>query len=102
MSIVGSAGSSMLHGLFSRRFKQGPLSACHVLAAIAVASLASERGLWGTGASVAAAHGLSACGSQALEHRLNSVVAHRLSWHVGSSWIGDPIGVSCTGRWTLP
>ena len=37
----------------------------------AVASLAKHR-LQGTRASVVAAHGLSRCGSQALEHRLNS------------------------------
>ena len=37
-----------------------------------VASLAAEHGLWGSSASAAAAHGLSGCGSQALEHRINS------------------------------
>ena len=37
---------------------------------IAVASLV-EHGLWFAQASVAVAHGLSSCGSWALEHRLN-------------------------------
>ena len=36
-----------------------------------VASLFAKRGLWGTQASVVAAHGLSS-GSQALEHGLSS------------------------------
>ena len=35
-----------------------------------VASLVAERRLWSTQASVAVGHGLSNCGSQALEHRL--------------------------------
>ena len=35
-------------------------------------SLAVEHGLQGPLASVVAAHGLSGCGAQALEHRLNS------------------------------
>ena len=39
---------------------------------IMVASLVAEHGLKGSQASVAAACGLSSCGSQALEHRLNS------------------------------
>ena len=36
-----------------------------------VASLVEHR-LWGLQATVIAAHGLSSCSSQALEHRLNS------------------------------
>ena len=43
---------------------------CRLL--IAVASLVAKHRLKGTWASVVAAHGLSRCGSQALEHRLNS------------------------------
>ena len=39
---------------------------------VAVASLVSEHRLQGTRASAAVARGLSSCGSQALEHRLNS------------------------------
>ena len=35
------------------------------------------------------ARGLSSCGSQAPEHRLNSYVAHGAAQHVGSSWIRD-------------
>ena len=38
----------------------------------AVASLAVEHGLWGTRASVVAAHGLIRCDSWSLEHRLCS------------------------------
>ncbi|XP_070325649.1 zinc transporter ZIP9 isoform X1 [Odocoileus virginianus] len=34
--------------------------------------LVAEHGLWGMQASVATAHGLGSCSSQALEHRLNS------------------------------
>ena len=37
----------------------------------AVVSLAAERRLQGTWASVVVTHGLQSCGSQALEHRLN-------------------------------
>ena len=40
---------------------------------IAVTSLVGHR-LWGTWASVVAAHGLSSCGFQALQHRLSSCV----------------------------
>ena len=39
---------------------------------IAVASLVSERGLWGARALVVAAYGLSGCEFQAPEHRLGS------------------------------
>ena len=39
---------------------------------ITVASLVAEHGLKGSQASIAAACGLSICGSQVLEHRLNS------------------------------
>ena len=45
---------------------------------IAVASLMEEHGALGMRASVAAAHALGCCSSQALEHRL-IVVVHRLS-----------------------
>ena len=47
------------------------LVAVHALL-IAVASSVVEHRLQGAQASVAAARGLSSCGSQALEHRLNS------------------------------
>ena len=39
---------------------------------IAMVSLVSEHGRQGVPTSVVVAHGLSSCGSQALEHRLNS------------------------------
>ena len=38
---------------------------------VAVASLIGDHGLQGTQAAVVWAHGLSSCGSWALEHRLN-------------------------------
>ena len=41
-----------------------------------VASLVEEHRLWGTRASVVEAHGFSGCGSQGLEHRLNSCDMH--------------------------
>ena len=47
----------------------------------AVASLVAEHRLYGAGASVAVARGLSHCRSQALEHRLSSS-AHGLSCSV--------------------
>ena len=39
---------------------------------IVVASLVAEHGLWSRRASADAAHGLSSCGSRALERRLSS------------------------------
>ena len=39
---------------------------------VVVASLIGDRGLQGTQAAVVWAHGLSSCGSWALEHSLNS------------------------------
>ena len=68
--IFGCAGSSLLHGLFSSCSKQVLLSVVHGLL-IAVTSLV-EHQLWGGWPSVVAAHGLSSCGSWALEHRLGS------------------------------
>ena len=45
---------------------------CDVRLLIAVSSLVVEHRFQGAWASVVAAHGLSSCGSQALEHRLSS------------------------------
>ena len=61
--VVASGGSSLVvvHGLL-----------------IAVASLVTERGLWGSPASVVVAGRLSRCRSQPLEHRLNSCGAWAL------------------------
>ena len=42
---------------------------------IAKASLAAEQGLQGASESLVAARGLSSCGSQTLEHRLNSCIS---------------------------
>ena len=53
----------------------------------AVASLVTEHGFWGTRASVAAARGLSSCGTWALGCT-DSVVAGTglvAPWHMGSS-----------------
>ena len=44
----------------------------------AVASLVAEHSLWRSWTSVVAAHELSSCGSQALEHGLNSYGAQVL------------------------
>ena len=52
-------------------------------------------------ASVAAAHGLSACGSQALEHRLNSFVAQRLSCSVACGIFLDRGSNLCLLRWQV-
>ena len=60
--------------------------AVHVLL-IAVASLVAEHGLQGTWASVVVVHGLSSCGSRALECRLSSCGAWALLLH---------------GMWDLP
>ena len=48
------------------------LSSCSEWGLFFGASLAVEHRLQGTPASTVAAHGLSSCGSQALEHRLSS------------------------------
>ena len=68
----------------------------------AVASLAAEHGLQGTGFSSCGTRPQQLC-SQDLELRLNSWV-HRLSCStcVGSSQPRDPTRVFCTGGWTLP
>ena len=62
------------------------LAAVHGLL-IVVASLVMERGLQDTQAYVVAARGLRSCGSQALEHRLNSCGAQASLLH---------------GMWDLP
>ena len=67
-----------------------------------VASLVPEHRFKDMRASVFVACGPSSCGSQALEHRLNSrdmgLVALR---PVGSSRIRNQIYVPCIGRWIL-
>ena len=57
-------------GLFSSCGEQEPLPPCRLL--VVVASPVIEHRLWGMGVSVVAAHVLSSCISQALEHRLSS------------------------------
>ena len=59
-------------------------------------SLVAEHGLSGKQASVVAAHGLSSCGSQAIENTGSVVVVHGLSapQPVGSSHIRDRTSVS--------
>ena len=61
--VFGCAGSSLLRGL--------SLVVVHGLL-IGVASLVADHGLWGMWVSVVAACRFNSCGSQALEHRLNS------------------------------
>ena len=71
---------------------------------IAVASLVGEHSLQGALASEVAAHGLSSCSSQALEHRLNSCWAWfglDAPWDTGSSWTKDQTPISCISRWIL-
>ena len=65
--IFGSAGSFWLLGNYSLVAVQRPL--------VVVASLVSEHGLQDKRASEVSAHGLSSCGSHALELRLNSCCA---------------------------
>ena len=56
----------------------------------------------GAQASVVVVHGLSSCGSWALEHRLSSCGTRAVvPWHVGSSWTRDRICVPCIGRQIL-
>ena len=57
---------------FSLAVKSGDYSGCGAGSLTVVASLVVEYGLLGSQASVVAACGLSSCGSQTLEHRLNS------------------------------
>ena len=57
---------------FSSCHERGPLFVVVRGLLIAVASLVAEHGLLGTQTSVVVAHGLSSCGSRALEHRLSS------------------------------
>ena len=59
-----------------------------------------EPELWGARASVVAAHGVSSCGSRALEHMFSScgTQPQLLQGHVGSSPIRDRTHVSYTGR----
>ena len=59
-------------GFFSSFREQALCSSCGAQLLIAVAPLAAEHGLSGMWASVAEARGLSSCGSQVLELRLNS------------------------------
>ena len=70
--VFGCAGSSLLHRLSLAATNEGYSPAVMYGLLTAVASLVAELGLQGAQASATAAHGLSRCGSQALEHRLNS------------------------------
>ena len=69
-----------------------------------MASLIAELRLWGMQASAAVAHGLSSCGSQALEYRFGglgtwALLLHRL-WDLPRSGI-EPVSPALAGRWTL-
>ena len=83
------AGSWLLHRLFSSCRKQGLFSSCSVWASHCSGSSWCEAWALGARASVLGAHGLTSCGSWALEHKLNgcgtSLLAPR---QVGSSWSG--------------
>ena len=60
----------------------------------AVASLVAEYRLQSAQASVVAAHGLSSCGSQALEHRLSSC-GHRLICSTACGIFPDQVSNPC-------
>ena len=88
----------LLFGLFSGFGDRGLLMGLLFM----VAPLVSEHRLQVMRASVVTAHGLSSCGSWALEHRLNccDAWAQFAPWHVWPSWIKD-YHVSHLGRWTF-
>ena len=74
----GCAGSLLLHRLFSSHSKRGLLFIALRRLLIAVASFVADHR---HRVSVVATRGLNSCGSQALEHRLNSC-SQRLSCSV--------------------
>ena len=74
--LFGRVRSSLLHGVFSLVAGNGGYSLIAFCGLpIAVASLIAEDGLQGAWALVIAAHRLSNCGSQGIEHRLSSCVS---------------------------
>ena len=66
---------------------------------IAVASLVMELGFCGMQASVAAAGGLSSCGSQALEHENSVFVAQGLSFPVVCGIFPEQASNNCPLHW---
>ena len=68
LGLCGCVGFSLLEG------SEGSYLVAVPGPFIAAASLVAEHRLWVVPASVAAAHGLSTCGSWVLEHWLNSCV----------------------------
>ena len=78
----------------------GVLSSCGEWASHCDASLLVEHQLSGEQASVVAAHGLSGCGSQALEHGLGGcssrALKHRLN---GCGSRALELGLSGCGAW---
>ena len=74
------------------------VAVCRLL--IAVASLVAEQRLWGSWASVVAAHGLSSWGSQTLEHRLSSAV-HGLSCSAACGIFPDRGSKLCLLHWQV-
>ena len=104
------AGSLLLHGLFSSFKEWGLLSSCGVKASHCGGFSCCGAGVWGTQASVVAAHSLSHCGSR-LERTGSVVVTYGLGCpaacgifqdqHVGSSWTRDRTYVSRIGRQIL-
>ena len=98
--IFGCAESSLLHRLSSSCGEQGLLSSCGAWVSHCGGFSCCGAQTLGALASVAAACGLSSCGSRALEHRLSSW-AHGLSCSVTRGIFLDQglNPVSCTGSW---
>ena len=90
LCIFGCAESSLLCGLFFPFGKRGLLSSCR-LQASHCGDFSCFRA-WALGCL-----GFSRCGSQALEHRLDSLwhMSLVVFRHVGSSWVRYQTCVSC-------
>ena len=67
----------------------------------AVASLVAEYRLQSAQASVVAAHGLSSCGSWALEHRLDKLLVHWLSCFEACGILPDQGSNPCLWHWQI-
>ena len=96
---IACDGSPVLCGLFSGRGEWG-LSSLLCLDFSLQWPLVLQSTGSGCGALAVAAHGLSSCGPQASEQRLNSWVPWaQLLGSMGDPGSGNP--VSCIGRWIL-
>ena len=98
--VFGCAGLCCCEEFFSSCDKQELLSNCG-----SQASLVLDPGLQGAQASVVAASGLSSCGSQVLEHRLNSSSTGAkllcCMWDLPRSQI-EPVSPALAGRFFTP